>query len=51
MVLKPGEVNILIGLNGAGKTTLLKSICGILNNVSGDIFFNNTDLRKLKDKE
>ncbi|WP_024615515.1 ABC transporter ATP-binding protein [Clostridium sp. Ade.TY] len=51
MVLKPGEVNTLIGLNGAGKTTLLKSICGILDNVSGDIFLNNINIRDLKDKD
>lgn len=51
MVLKPGEVNTLIGLNGAGKTTLLKSICGIINNVSGDIFYKDIPLKKLKDKD
>ncbi|MBM6839377.1 ATP-binding cassette domain-containing protein, partial [Clostridium saudiense] len=30
MELRPGEVNILIGVNGAGKTTLLKAISGLL---------------------
>ena len=35
----PGQILALIGPNGAGKSTLLKTITGLLNPTSGEIYF------------
>lgn len=51
MTLKPGEVNILIGLNGAGKTTLLKTISGLINPYKGKVNYGNKDLIRCSEKE
>ena len=40
-----GEVTALIGPNGSGKTTLIKSILGMVQPDSGDIYFNNNNIR------
>ncbi|MDP8215556.1 MAG: ABC transporter ATP-binding protein [Candidatus Euphemobacter frigidus] len=42
-----GEIVTLIGANGAGKTTLLNSIAGVLNSISGKIFFEEEDIAGL----
>ena len=39
-----GEVLTLLGRNGAGKTTTLKSIMGIVDQRTGSVRFNNTEL-------
>jgi branched-chain amino acid transport system ATP-binding protein len=44
--VKPGEIVTIIGANGAGKTTLLKTITGLIKARSGDIVFDNSDLRR-----
>ncbi len=54
--IKKGETIGLVGETGAGKTTIAKSILGILQvppakYVSGEIFFEGTDLRKLSERE
>ena len=54
--VKKGETIGLVGETGAGKTTIAKSILGILQvppakYVSGEIFFEGTDLRKLSERE
>jgi len=36
--IAPGEIMGLLGPNGAGKTTLIQSVCGKLNQDSGEIF-------------
>jgi Cu-processing system ATP-binding protein len=41
-----GEVVALLGPNGSGKTTLLKSILGLVLPESGEIFVNETDIKK-----
>ena len=40
-----GEIFAFIGHNGAGKTTLIKSICGILDFDSGDIFIDGKSIK------
>jgi branched-chain amino acid transport system ATP-binding protein len=42
-----GEVVCLIGANGAGKTTLLRAISGLAPIVSGEIWFEGIDFRRL----
>jgi branched-chain amino acid transport system ATP-binding protein len=42
--VKRGEVVTLLGRNGAGKTTTLKSVMGIIEERSGSILFNGTEL-------
>lgn len=41
-----GEIVSLIGANGAGKTTILRTISGLKKADSGEICFDNADLRK-----
>ena len=42
-----GEIVSLIGANGAGKTTTLKTISGLRNVSSGEIFFDGQDISKI----
>lgn len=44
--VKPGDIFAFIGHNGAGKTTTIKSIVGIQDMTSGEIYINNISLRK-----
>ncbi|MFH2060301.1 MAG: ABC transporter ATP-binding protein [Pseudomonadota bacterium] len=43
-----GEIVTIIGANGAGKTTLLSTISGLIRATSGEIFFQNNNLCKIK---
>ncbi|MEZ5338317.1 MAG: ABC transporter ATP-binding protein [bacterium] len=43
----PG-LHCLIGSNGAGKTTLLRLICGLLEQVSGEVSFRKSDLLRIR---
>ncbi|MDV4150326.1 ABC transporter ATP-binding protein [Clostridium sp. AL.422] len=45
-----GEISIIIGANGCGKSTLLKTIARINKPKSGDIFINNKNIKKIKEK-
>lgn len=45
VTFRPREVTALIGPNGSGKTTLIKSILGMVRPDSGDIYFNNKEIR------
>ncbi len=36
----------LLGANGAGKSTTMNIICGVLNQTSGNIYINGTELRE-----
>ena len=38
--INDGEIVALLGRNGMGKTTTLHSVCGIIEKISGNIFFN-----------
>jgi branched-chain amino acid transport system ATP-binding protein len=46
-----GEIVSLIGANGAGKTTTLKTISGLRNVSSGQIFFDGQDISKMSAHE
>ena len=43
-----GEIIALIGANGAGETTILHTITGLVPAHTGEIFFNGTNLTKVK---
>ena len=45
--IESGSINVLLGLNGSGKTTLLKAICGLEKALSGTIFFDDKEIKKL----
>ena len=45
-----GKISIIIGANGCGKSTLLKTISRINKPKSGDIFINNKNIKKIKEK-
>lgn len=49
--LPKGKISIIIGGNGCGKSTLLKTIARINKPKRGDIFINNKDIRKIKEKD
>ncbi|MGD8763912.1 MAG: ABC transporter ATP-binding protein [Desulfobacteraceae bacterium] len=42
-----GEVVVMLGPNGHGKSTLLKSICGLVDNVTGSITYQDRDINDL----
>lgn len=46
--IQPGEVVALLGRNGVGKTTFFKTLIGILPIGGGDIIFDGTSLKGLK---
>jgi iron complex transport system ATP-binding protein len=39
-----GELIVLLGVNGIGKSTLLKTVCGLLEPVSGSLSFDQKDI-------
>lgn len=45
-----GKVSIIIGANGCGKSTLLKTIARINKPKNGDIYINNKNIKKIKEK-
>lgn len=45
-----GDFICLIGKNGAGKTTLLKTMSNVLSPTSGEVFINDTNIKKLDSK-
>ncbi|MBD7911022.1 ABC transporter ATP-binding protein [Clostridium cibarium] len=46
-----GELSIIIGANGCGKSTLLKTIARIIKPKSGEIFINEKNIKKQKEKD
>ena len=51
LVLKQGEIGILLGKNGSGKTTLFKNILGIEKPNRGSIRFDGENLLKMSRRE
>lgn len=45
------KITIIIGANGCGKSTLLKTICRINKIAEGEIFINDKNIKKVKEKE
>jgi ATP-binding cassette subfamily B protein len=45
--VKAGETIAFVGPSGAGKTTLIKLLVGLYKATSGEVLFNNIDLREL----
>ncbi len=43
-----GELLLIKGRNGAGKTSLLRLICGLAAPETGDIFWNNESITKIR---
>lgn len=51
VTIPKGKISIIIGNNGCGKSTLLKSMCNIITPQSGDIYFNDTNIKDISVKE
>lgn len=49
--VKKGSLVTIIGANGAGKSTLLKTIMGLVQAQSGQIYYNGTDITRLPTHE
>ena len=43
-----GQVVVMLGPNGHGKSTLLKSVCGLVDRVTGSILYNAENIAGLK---
>lgn len=46
-----GKISIIIGSNGCGKSTLLKTIARINKPKNGDIFINDKNIKRVKEKD
>ena len=42
---QPG-FNLVVGVNGVGKTTLMRTLCGLVQAEEGEIFWNNSSIKK-----
>jgi len=51
LTIKAGETVALVGESGSGKSTLARSIVGLESTQDGEIWFNETDLSKLNNRE
>ncbi|MDB4082867.1 ABC transporter ATP-binding protein [Vicingaceae bacterium] len=49
--VKNGEIVSIVGSSGAGKTTLLQVLGTLTNADQGEVFYDNTNISKLNDKE
>lgn len=51
MEIPAGQITGLIGKNGAGKSTVIKSILGLINPTSGEVYVMGTPANKLSGEE
>lgn len=49
--IKKGEFAAVLGRSGSGKSTLLNILCGLLTPSEGKIWYDDTDIYKLGDRE
>lgn len=49
--IKPGSVNVLLGLNGCGKTTLIKLLAGLEKPLEGTIEYDGNNLQAIRIRE
>ena len=47
LIVKEGEIAVIVGPNGAGKSTAMKSLLGMLGLTEGSVFFSDTDITKM----
>ena len=47
LIVKEGEIAVIVGPNGAGKSTAMKSLLGMLGLSEGSVFFSDTDITKM----
>ncbi len=47
LIVKEGEIAVIVGPNGAGKSTAMKSLLGMLGITEGSVFFSDTDITKM----
>jgi len=46
-----GEIFVIMGLSGSGKSTLVRCLSRLIESTHGQIYFENSNLRKMSDKE
>ena len=46
-----GEIFVIMGLSGSGKSTLVRCLSRLIESTHGEIYFENSDLRKMSNKE
>ena len=46
-----GECVLILGANGAGKTSLINTVAGIVTPASGEVFFKDASIRKLRTEQ
>jgi branched-chain amino acid transport system ATP-binding protein len=45
--IEEGKISVLLGANGSGRSTLFKAISGVLNPISGSIWFQETRIDRM----
>ncbi len=48
--LEKGELLHLHGHNGSGKTTLMRTVCGLIQPTQGEVRWDGTDIRELREE-
>ena len=50
LTLRPGALARVTGANGSGKTSLLRALCGLLMPTAGEVRWNGTNIRALREE-
>ena len=48
--IRPGTLARVTGVNGSGKTSLLRALCGLLMPAAGEVRWNGTNIRALREE-